>query len=203
MKARPRAEDPQGGGRAKALGSRTGGRGSTPLSPNSSEINSQSPPADSGPLSGEYIPALSAGPPPAEAQVPAKRKDPAQDMAPSARWAGRDPKTGKVLPHTRSEKVAAVVAQYAAAGLGKNEIACLLNIRPGHLEQHYYRELHNGLNQTVAEVAGAMVERAKVPVLDATAQRAGEFILQARAGWRTGDQKQVLDAPMLNINIHL
>lgn len=102
-----------------------------------------------------------------------------------------------------------MVAQYAAAGLSKTDIACLLNIRPGHVEQFYYRELHNGVNLAVAEVAEAMITRAKSTELDdggkldATAQRAGEFYLQAKAGWRTGDSKQVMDVPMLNINIHL
>lgn len=143
---------------------------------------------------------------PTQSRVPSPVRptpvDPGQNQTVSVKWAGRDPKTGKVIPHRRSEKIARVVGEYAASGLDKNQIACLLNIRPGHLEQHYYRELHNGLNKVTAEVASAMINRAKSRSLNPVAQRAGEFVLQARAGWRTGDQKQMTDVPMLNIVIH-
>lgn len=203
------AGPPDRGSRAKASGSLDRGRGVTPRATDPSG-NYTSSPVDILPVSDKdpgAQPILQfSGSPSAELftpLAPQKPVDPGQNQAPSARWAGRDPKTGKVLPHKRSDRIAVVVAEYAAAGLGKSEIACLLNIRPGHLEHCYYRELHNGVSQTIAEVAGAMIKRAKDPSLEPTAQRAGEFFLQAKAGWRTGDSKQVLDVPMLNINIHL
>ena len=189
---KPAKEDPQGGSRAKERGSLDRGRGAAALATGPIEIPPNTPAPGPGPFDTQLMLA-------APAELPAEA---ASHAAPSAKWAGRDPKTGKVIPHTRSEKVALVVAQYSASGLGKNEIACLLNIRPGHLEEFYYRELHNGLNRTVAEVAGAMIKRAKSKTLNPVAQRAGEFYLQARAGWRTGDQKQQLDVPTLNIVIH-
>lgn len=167
-------------------GSLPRGRGSDVLAPGPSEI----PP-------NTVVPVQTAP------DTPPTLPDPGQDRDPSTKWAGRDPKTGKVIPHPkRLEKIAKVVAMHAASGLTKNQIACILNIRPGHLELHYYRELHNGLSQTVADVAGAMIGRAKSKSLNPVAQRAGEFILQARAGWRTGDKKEQTDVPMLNIVIH-
>lgn len=199
-KARARTEDPQGGSRAKRSGSRTGGRGAAALSPSTSGDQLSSP----------DHPLVLSGPPPAEIPTLASTEPPTTnnllDRIPgidtSVKFAGIDPGTGEVIPHTPNKRTAIKVAQYTAAGLGLNDIAVLLNIRPGQLKQCYSRELATALGATVAEVAGAMIKRAKKVNGGAVSQRAGEFYLQAKAGWRTGDQKSTLDVPMLNINIH-
>lgn len=181
--------NPDRGSKAKKHGSHTGGRGASTLATRTHEN-------PTGLLS-EVLP--SGGLVPHSAEDPTfVPPTPAEfEHAPSLKWVGRDPKTGKVIPHkARNEKIAQQVAQYTANGLGENEIAALLNLRPGHLRQFYYRELHNGLTGANMQVATGAFKRAKKE------QRAAEFWLQARAGWRTKDEKNVTDVSPLQIFIH-
>lgn len=206
MTKHARTEDPKGGMGAKKRGSPAQGRGTDTLAIDTPGIPyisaSGDPSQDVLPHSnGSLLPKI-----PSPARGSLEVNDPAVasgEMSPSARWAGKDPKTGKVIEHRRSEKVARQVATYAANGLGDNDIACLLNIRPGQLRHYYYRELHNGGAEVEMKIASAMVDRAVDPEGGAVAQRASEFWLQARRKWRTGDEKGQGDQSILAIAIHL
>ncbi len=114
----------------------------------------------------------------------------------SLRDAGRDPRTGKVIPHKFSAKVAARVAQLIASGATAADIAVLLNIRPGHLKQYYSKQLEFGQVAVNMDVAGAVLRQAK----NGKNMRASEFWLKNRAGWDK-DQKEVPAAPLM-IHIH-
>lgn len=98
------------------------------------------------------------------------------------RGIGKDPGTGKNIPHERNEKIAKQVGFYVAAGLTPNDIAEMLNIRPGKLKQCYEAELKHGLNQANVQVAAAMHTQA----LEGDVA-AGKFWLKARAGWKDGE----------------
>ena len=109
---------------------------------------------------------------------------------------GRDPATGKVIPHERNERLAKQVGMYVAAGMTENDIAEMLNIRPGLLRECYGKELKHGLNQMVVDVATAMKQQAVNGDV-----AAGKFLLKARAGWKDGEGAAVAVSP-LAIHIH-
>jgi len=109
---------------------------------------------------------------------------------------GKDPETGKVIPHERNELLAKRVAFHVAAGMGPDEICEMLNIRPGQLKECYGNELKHGLNKANVSVAKAVYDSAIAG--DTTA---GKFWLKARAGWKDGEGAQGSVSP-LQIHIH-
>lgn len=174
---------------AKRRGSSERGRGATHVR---SGPNINESPA----LSGDYIAAV-------RERSPDFLRDPPEDIprlpdikAASLVNVGKDPQTGKVIPHRRSEKIANIVKRHAIAGTDENTICLLLNIRPGQLRQHYGRELDTAIAETNADVAQAIVKQAKKghPILS-------RFYAKARMGWRDGEQSTVPVSP-LNIHIH-
>lgn len=109
---------------------------------------------------------------------------------------GRDPVTGNTIPHVYDERVATQVGFYVSAGMDPDEIARMLNIRPGKLKQLYGRELETGVNVANMKVAKAMHEAACAGDVSA-----GRFWLKARAGWKDGESAQQTTSP-LQIHIH-
>lgn len=147
-------------------------------------------------MSAEKKPATrnSAKPTKAKAKTP-KREAVSKVHKPSMKNVGRDPSTGKVIPHERDERVAKQVGFHVAAGISENDIAEMLNIRPGKLKECYGHELKHGLSTMVVEVAGAMKTAALKG--DTTA---GKFLLKARAGWKDGES--ATQASVFNVHIH-
>jgi len=133
---------------------------------------------------------------PKTAEKAPKRGAVRDERRPSMKDVGRDPATGRSLPHERDERLAKRVAFHVAAGMSKNDIAEMLNIRPGKLEECYGHELKHGLNMANAQVAQAMHKAATEG--DVTA---GKFWLKARAGWKDGESAQQSASP-LQIHIH-
>jgi hypothetical protein len=126
----------------------------------------------------------------------AKKISPAKVKKPAMKDVGRDPETGYVIQHERSDKVAALVSFQTAAGLSLNDIAVMLDIRPGKLKEIYGKELECGLNTANVQVAKAMYDQATQG--DVTA---GKFWLKARAGWKDGESSGAQASP-LSIHIH-
>lgn len=115
---------------------------------------------------------------------------------PEMQAVGRTP-DGRVAPHEFNAVVARVVAQLAANGANADEIARILNLRPGTLRKHYWFELDNGTLHANMSVATALyVQAARVGNVRAT-----EIWLKARAGWRETDDKNADRSP-LSIIIH-
>jgi len=115
---------------------------------------------------------------------------------PSVRNAGRGP-DGKVLPHKRTARIASAVAMLIAGGHSENDIAVALNMRPGHLRQHYGHELDNGAAIANAPVISTIYRQAKTP----GNMRASTLWAKARMGWRDGETGQPPTGPF-NIVIH-
>lgn len=124
-----------------------------------------------------------------------KRAAVASVQKPSVKDIGRDPITGQTIPHVRDERIAQQVGFYASA-LSVNEIAVMLNMRPGKLKELYGHELETGLNKANVEVAQAMHKAATEGDVVA-----GKFWLKARAGWKDGESAQTNTSP-LQIFIH-
>lgn len=111
--------------------------------------------------------------------------------------AGRDPLTGEVVPHERSDKVAGQVEAMAALGFTVEEIAVTLDLRPGQLRMHYARELEAAPVKANMQVAKAFFDVAK----SGKNWQASLSWLKARGGWSEGS-----DGPAgggISINIHL
>lgn len=125
-----------------------------------------------------------------------KRPPVAKTQRPSTRNIGKDPITGKTIPHEYDARIAQTVGFYTATGLSDNEIAVLLNMRPGKLKQLYGHELETGLNKANVEVAQSMHRAAKEGDVVA-----GKFWLKARAGWKDGENVAPPASP-LQIHIH-
>jgi hypothetical protein len=118
--------------------------------------------------------------------------------APSVKNVGKD-KNGKVIPHLRSEEIAAIVLHYTGMGASLNFIAAHLNIRPGLIKECYGKELEYAVERTNVEVAGAAFRMA-------TNEEDGamtKFWLKSRAKWRDGDNAEDRNNSLFNINIHL
>ncbi len=111
--------------------------------------------------------------------------------------AGRDPLTGKIEPHERTEKVAGQVEAMAALGFTVEEIAVALDLRPGQLRMHYARELDSAPVKANMQVAKAFFDVAK----SGKNWQASASWLRARAGWREGDQQAVGGG--ISIHVHL
>lgn len=107
---------------------------------------------------------------------------------------GRDSK-GRVIRHTRSEKVARQIRVWVAGGYDVNAICINLNIRPGLLKQLYPVELAIGAEQVGMEMTSHIVQRAK------RSDRMAIFFAKAKMGW-TEDAQQSTGS-LLNINIHI
>lgn len=174
---------------AKADGSRKRGRGA-PHARQDPSINEVYPSTPEPALTGEYTRVADEGP--VAEDIP---RLPDIKSA-SLMNVGKDPRTGKVIPHRRTEKIAAIVKRHAIAGTDENTICLLLNIRPGQLRQYYGHELDTAVAQTNADVAQAIVRQAKKghPILS-------RFYAKARMGWRDGEQSNIPVSP-LNIHIH-
>lgn len=108
---------------------------------------------------------------------------------------GRDPETGKNIPHERDEKVAKLVSEFVGNGADLNDIAHTLNLRPGVIKKHYAFELQTGVFRANMEVASAMKAMAQTDPV------AGKFWLKARAGWKDGESAGQQTSP-LQITIH-
>lgn len=149
----------------------------------------------------EFSPSLLEGPgvdddlsrPPA--LPPESATDPTEYKGLSLRNIGRDPKTGKTIPHKRSEKVARQIGIWVAGGYGINDIALRLNIRPGLLKQHYAVELAVGAEQVGMDMTSHIVARAK------KSDRMAIFYAKSRMNWKDGEGTQT-DVSPLNIHIH-
>lgn len=102
---------------------------------------------------------------------------------------------GKVIPHKRSEITARRVATWAVGGYTKEDIAILLNIRPGLVEECYGRELRHGKDMVGMDLTSHVIKRAKQN------DNMARFVLKSQFGWRDGDSKP-LDTGLLNIHIH-
>lgn len=111
-----------------------------------------------------------------------EKRKPSRERKPAMAGVGKDPATGRNIPHERDEKIAKRVGFYVAAGLTENDIAEMLNIRPGKLRECYGPEIKHGLNQANVEVAAAMHQQACNGDV-----AAGKFWLKARAGWKDGE----------------
>jgi hypothetical protein len=109
---------------------------------------------------------------------------------------GRD-HTGRVIPHERNAEIARQVANWIACGAGDNEIAGFLGIRIGQLRKCYKFELENGKFQNDMQVAGTILDLAKLGV-----PQMSIFWAKARMGWSDGAKTDQGDKGMLNIHIH-
>jgi hypothetical protein len=84
-----------------------------------------------------------------------------------------------------------------AGGHSENDIAVALNIRPGHLRQHYGHELDNGAAMANAPVIKTIYDQARTK----GNMRASTLWAKARMGWRDGETSQPQTGG-LNIIIH-
>lgn len=102
---------------------------------------------------------------------------------------------GRVIPHKRSERMAAIVRKHAVAGTDENTLCTILNIRPGQLHEYYGRELDTAVAQVNADVGQAIVGQAKRghPVL-------ARFYAKVKMGWRDGENATT---PVSAFNIHI
>lgn len=108
---------------------------------------------------------------------------------------GRDTRTGKVIPHHRTEKLAAQIKIWVAGGANVNDIAIRINVRPGLIKQHYGKELATGEAEIHQDVHEHLLTRVK------KSDRVAIFYAKARMGYRDGDAKPT-DTGILNIHIH-
>lgn len=133
----------------------------------------------------------------------AKQKEPEPPSIPSlvpARQpvgdAGRDPLTGQITPHERSEKTAGQIEAMAAFGFTVEEIAVAVDLRPGQIRQHYARELEAAPVKANMQVAKAFFDIAK----SGKNWQASASWLRARAGWDSNDGTA---GGGISINIHI
>ncbi len=193
--ASPKQEDPRIGAGAKASGPIDGSCVSPParLAPkhgNPRSDPSRVPSKNSSVVessSGEYLPAPSSLPPD-DAPLSHYKK-------PNLSKVGKD-KFGKIIPHKRSEAIAKKIPVWMSGGYTLNDIALYLNVRPGHLKQHYHTELERGMVPVGMQVTEHIVKRVK------KSDRMAIFFAKSRMGWKDGDSAGD-PLPLLNINIHL
>lgn len=91
--------------------------------------------------------------------------------------------------HEPSHERRVMVKALVAAGMPHETIAAQFDppISADTLTRHYRQELDHGAAEANAKVAGVMFQMA-TDKNHKDVQRAGQFWLQARAGWRTRDQ---------------
>lgn len=111
--------------------------------------------------------------------------------------AGRDPLTGEVVPHERSEKVAGQVEAMSALGFSVDEIAVALDLRPGQIKLHYPRELEAASVKANMQVAKAFFDVAK----SGTNWQASLSWLRNRAGWKDGGEVAIGSGLSITINL--
>lgn len=128
--------------------------------------------------------------------APRERGPVRKEKRPALKDCGRDPITGKLIPHTRDERIAKSIGFYVSTGMTENDIAVMLNMRPGQLRKLYGFELKSGLDIANVEVAQSMHKAAKNGDVVA-----GKFWLKARAGWKDGESATPQASP-LQIHIH-
>ena len=98
---------------------------------------------------------------------------------PSARWAGRNLKTGKVKPHIANAETALQVETLASVGLSDEEIAVALDLRPGQVRDCYGDVLASAPVETNFQVALQVREMAR----SGDNFAASAFWLTHRAKW--------------------
>lgn len=116
---------------------------------------------------------------------------------PALKNVGRDA-DGKVIPHERSEETAQKVAELALIH-PENTICAILNIRPGHLREHYYNELMHSravVDARVASTAYALALSGDVPHMT-------KFVAKARLKWKDGEDNGAAASLFSNIHIHV
>jgi len=106
---------------------------------------------------------------------------------------------GKVMPHTRTEQTTEQVMRYVACGASREEIAVMMNLRPGVLQKHYARELEIGLTQNNMKVAGTLLDMATSGEFETSTI----YWTKARMGWRDKDTPGTQMVNPLQINIHI
>jgi hypothetical protein len=87
-------------------------------------------------------------------------------------------------PHVPTNEQRERVKMLASFGNRHVEIALLLDISEDTLTRHYDRELKTGALEANTKVAQSMFRRATAETDDNLAQRAGEYWLSRRAGWK-------------------
>ena len=110
--------------------------------------------------------------------------------------AGRDPLTGDLVPHERSEAIAGQVTAMAALGFNSDEIAVALDLRPGQVRHYYERELQSAGIKANMQVAAAFHKVA----VKGDDWRASHAWLKARAGWEESDKQA---GNVIAIHIHV
>lgn len=110
--------------------------------------------------------------------------------------AGKDPLTGKLIPHTRDDKTAGQVEAMTACGFSVEEIAVALNLRPGQVKHYYAAELETSAIRANLEVARAVFDMAK----SGKNLAASQFWLRNRAGWTETDEPK---GQAIAIHVHL
>lgn len=108
---------------------------------------------------------------------------------------GRDPRTGKVIPHQRSEKLARQIAEWVAGGFNENDIAVRTNIRPGLIKKHYHVELQTGRTNVHMDVHGHILRRVK------KSDRMAIFYAKSQMGYKEGENAQQ-QQQILSIHLH-
>ena len=183
----PRTEDPRirMGGQSERVPSSVAGERSAGVEPMNTVIPSFLPQPD-------YIDEV----PPSDSPVPATPETITSYKGIALKDVGKDPVTGKVIPHKRSERVAKMVAYAAVGGYTLNDLAVVLNIRPGLLKKHYWRELQTGKDKVGMDLTAHAIKRAK------HSDNILRFLLKSQFGWRDGE-KAPIDSEVFNIHIHL
>lgn len=91
--------------------------------------------------------------------------------------------------HVPTDANRRVVMASVAAGIEQPAIAVALHVSTDTLQRHYRAELDHGKEAANAKVAGVMFQMASDPE-HKDCHRAGQFWLQAQAGWRTREERQ-------------
>lgn len=87
-------------------------------------------------------------------------------------------------PHVPTDQQREFVRAAAGCGMPHESIGKHLKLSADTLTRHYSEELENAAEEANAKVAGTMFKMATDPN-HKDAQRAGQFWLMSRAGWRT------------------
>lgn len=149
------------------------------------------PPTDDDPMHGNARPPASVS----DSSVQEVEPELSSYKGVSLKMVGRDPKTGKVIPHHRSEKLAIQIKRWVAGGFNENDIALRVNIRPGLIRKHYHKELQTGRTEIHMDVHDHLLQRVK------KSDRIAVFYAKSQMGYRDGESAQQ-QAGILSIHIH-
>ncbi len=183
--SRARKEGPARGRKAKASGSHRQMAGEQHTGDKAQARKSTLIRADT-PMEGDYIPS--------EQEFSDQKVSLTDYKGTALKNVGRTP-DGKVIPHRRQETIAKKIVMWVAGGYVLNDIAVLLNIRPGLIKEHYSVELNHGNELMGMGMTEHILRRAK------KSDRVAIFVAKSRMGWRDGDGKPV-DTSVLNLHIH-